>query len=195
MLESLRRYVSGYVALTREEFMLLAERIVVRSFDRRERLLGVGETEHYMNFVVTGLVRMYFHRGKTEVITNIAKEGELISASSSFLSGLPSNYLIETLEPTTLLSLSREDLDEIYQQSVRIERLGRLMITQFVMQKEEWEHECMRLDTRERFSRFVEKNPELLMRVPQKYLASYLNMKPETFSRLKNLVKKRPAAR
>lgn len=192
MLETLRQYVSGYVALTNEEFTLLAERIEIRNFDRRVQLLAAGETEHYMNFVVRGLVRMYFYRGKTEVITNIAKEGELVGSSSSFLSGSPSNYIIETLEPTTLLSLTREHLDEIYQQSVRIERLGRLMITQFVMQKEEWEYECMRLDTRERFNRFVEKNPELLLRVPQKYLASYLNMKPETFSRLKHVVKKRP---
>ncbi|HXB06590.1 MAG TPA: hypothetical protein VNW04_05735, partial [Puia sp.] len=90
---------------------------------------------------------------------------------------------------------TREHLDEIYQQSIRIERLGRLLTTQFVMQKEEWEHECMRLDTRERFTRFMERNPDLVTRVPQKYLASYLNMKPETFSRLKSLAKKRPAAK
>jgi CRP-like cAMP-binding protein len=136
---------------------------------------------------------MYFSKGKTELITNIAKEGELVSSSASFLSATPSHYHIETLEPTTLLSLTREDLDEIYQKSVRIERLGRLLTTQFVMQKEEWEHECMRLDTRERFTRFMERNPDLVMRVPQKYLASYLNMKPETFSRLKNQLRKRPA--
>ncbi|HEY4336850.1 MAG TPA: Crp/Fnr family transcriptional regulator [Puia sp.] len=185
--------MSGYVALTDEEFHLLADKIVVRSFDRREKLLGAGEVERYMNFVVQGLVRMYFSKGKTELITNIAKEGELVSSSASFLSATPSHYHIETLEPTTLLSLTREDLDEIYQKSVRIERLGRLLTTQFVMQKEEWEHECMRLDTRERFTRFMERNPDLVMRVPQKYLASYLNMKPETFSRLKNQLRKRPA--
>ncbi len=192
MLEILRQFVSGFVVLTDEDFQLLAESIVVRTFDKREQLLRPGETERYMNFVVSGLVRMYFYKGRTEVITNIAKERELISSSASFLSGAPSNYYVETLEPTTLLSLTREHLEQIYQRNVRIERLGRLMITQFVMQKEEWEHECMRLDTRERFLRFIERNPELLQRVPQKYLASYLNMKPETFSRLKHLLKKRP---
>lgn len=182
--------MSGYIPLNQEEFALLAEQITVRQFDRRERLLGVGETEHYINFVVSGLVRMYFLRGNTEVITNIAKEGELVCSSASFLSATPSHYFVETLEPTTLLSLTREQLDTIYGRSLRIERLGRLLITQFVMQKEEWEHECMRLDTRERFTRFVDSNPELVNRVPQKFLASYLNMKPETFSRLKSLAKR-----
>jgi len=137
-------------------------------------------------------VRMYFYRGNTEVVTNIAKEGQLIGSSASFLSGAPSSYNVETLEPSLLLSLTRQDLERIYQQSTRIERLGRLMTTQFVLQKEEWELECMRLDTRERFLRFVENNPDLMQRVPQKYLASYLNMKPETFSRLKQLLRKKP---
>jgi CRP-like cAMP-binding protein len=189
----LRQYVSRYVALTNEEFTLLADKIVVRSFDKKHQLVQVGEVEQYMNFVIKGLVRMYFCKGKTEVITNIAKEGQLVSSSASFLSGDPSSYYIETLEPTMLLSLTREHLENIYQQSPGIERLGRLMTTQFVLQKEEWELECMRLDTRERFLRFVGNNPDMMQRVPQKYLASYLNMKPETFSRLKHLLRRRPA--
>jgi CRP-like cAMP-binding protein len=194
MLEMLREYVSGYVALTKEEFALLGERIVVRSFDKKQQILRAGEVEQYLNFVVKGLARMYFYKGKTEVITNIAKEGEFISSSSSFLSATPSNYFVETLEPTTFLSITRTHLDQAYRGSQKIEKLGRLMTTYFVLQKEEWELECMRLDTKERFLRFIGNNPELMQRVPQKYLASYLNMKPETFSRLKHFIRKRPAA-
>jgi CRP-like cAMP-binding protein len=193
MFELLRQYVSSYVVLTPEEFSLLSEKIEVRIFDKREMLLRAGEVEQYMNFVVKGLVRMYFYKGRSEIITNIARERDLVSSSSSFLSGKPSHYHLETLEPTTLLSLTRANLELIYARNSRIERLGREMTTQFVLQKEEWEYECLRLDTRERFLHFVEKNRELIQRVPQKYLASYLNMKPETFSRLKHLLRKRPA--
>jgi CRP-like cAMP-binding protein len=188
MLQLLREYVSGYVEMTDEDFSLLAEKIVMRTFGRRELLMRPGETEQYMNFIVKGLVCMYFYKGKEEVIINIAREGELVSSSASYLSGQPSNYYVETLEATTVFSLGRDQLDKLYGQSSRIERLGRLLITRFVLQKEEWEQEWMRLDTRERFLRFVAANPELVKRVPQKYLASYLNMKPETFSRQKRLL-------
>ena len=187
----LRQYVSGYVALTKEEFAVVADRLVIRNFDKKQLLVKAGEVEEYLNFIVRGLARMYFYKNKTEVITNIAREGEIISSSSSFLSGTPSNYYVETLEPSTFLSISRQQLEQAYKESPSIERLGRLMTTHFVLQKEEWELECMRLDTRERFLRFVGNNPELLLRVPQKYLASYLNMKPETFSRLKHLLRNR----
>jgi CRP-like cAMP-binding protein len=191
MLEMLRQYVSGYVALTKEEFAVVADRLVIRTIEKKQLLVKAGEVEEYLNFIVRGLARMYFYKNKTEVITNIAREGEIISSSSSFLSGTPSNYYVETLEPSTFLSISRQQLEQAYKESSSIERLGRLMTTHFVLQKEEWELECMRLDTKERFLRFVGNNPELLLRVPQKYLASYLNMKPETFSRLKHLLRKR----
>jgi CRP-like cAMP-binding protein len=190
----LRQYVSGYVALTKEEFAVVADRLVIRNFDKKQLLVKAGEVEEYLNFTVRGLTRMYFYKNTTEVITNIAREGEIISSSSSFLSGTPSNYYVETLEPSTFLSISRQQLEQAYKESPSIERLGRLMTTYFVLQKEEWELECMRLDTRERFLRFVGNNPELLLRVPQKYLASYLNMKPETFSRLKHLLRRRTPA-
>jgi len=136
---------------------------------------------------VKGLARKYFYKGRTEVITQIAREGELVNSSASFLSGTPSPYIVETLEPSTFLSITRQQLERLYENSPRIERLGRIAITHLFLQREEWEHECLRLDTRERFLHFVQNNADLMRRVPQKFLASYLNMKPETFSRLKHL--------
>jgi CRP-like cAMP-binding protein len=192
MLDALRQYVSRYTELTNEEFAQLAQMLEVRNFDKKQQLVGSGEVENYLNFIVKGLARKYFYKGKTEVITQIARENDMISSSVSFLSGAPSAYFVETLEPSTFLSISRQHVEKLYKESPRIERLGRLIITHFFLEKEEWEHECIRLDTRERFIRFIGSNPDYMQRVPQKYLASYLNMKPETFSRLKHLDKKKP---
>jgi CRP-like cAMP-binding protein len=182
--------MSVHVELTNEEFARLTEMIEIRNFDKKQQLVKAGEVENYLNFLVKGLARMYFFKGRTEIITHIARENEMISSSASFLSGRPSSYFVEALESSTFLSISRQRLEKLYQESPRMERLGRLMTTHFFLQKEEWELECIRLDTRQRFIRFVQGNPDLMLRVPQKYLASYLNMKPETFSRLKRLLGK-----
>jgi CRP-like cAMP-binding protein len=189
MLEILRKYVTGYVAFSDEEFNRLGGMLEIRNFDKRQQLVRVGEVENYLNFLVKGLARMYFCKGKTEVIMHLAKEHEMISSTASFLSMAPSTYFVETLEPSVFLSISRQRLEQLYQESPRMERLGRLLTTHFFLLKEEWELENMRLSARDRFLRFVRNNQELVQRVPQKYLASYLNMKPETFSRLKHLLK------
>ncbi len=72
--------------------------------------------------------------------------------------------------------------------SHKMEHLGRIVVTHTMVIKDRWQMQLVKLTPRERFIDFVTKNPELLQRVPQKYLASYLNIKPETFSRFKHLV-------
>src|SRR5450432_2955887 len=169
MLDALRQYVSRYTQLTDDEFASLGQMLEVRSFDKKQQLIQAGDVENYLNFIVKGLARKYFYRGKTEVITQLARENDMISSSVSFLSGAPSTYFIETLEPSTFLSISRQHVEKLYKENPRIERLGRLIITHFFLQKEEWEHECILLDTRERFIRFIGSNPDFMQRVPQKY--------------------------
>ncbi|HYJ38540.1 MAG TPA: Crp/Fnr family transcriptional regulator, partial [Chitinophagaceae bacterium] len=120
------------------------------------------------------------------------KEGDLICASVSFFSGQPSQYAIEALEPVTVYSISRENLEELYGLSPRIARIARLVITNLYLDKERWEQDHIQYDIRQRFVNFVHNNADLIQRVPQKYIASYLNIKPETFSRLKHLLKKAP---
>jgi CRP-like cAMP-binding protein len=98
-------------------------------------------------------------------------------------------YIVETIEPTTFLSFNRDNIEALYGKSKKHQQLGRLIITDLFLQKESWEMERILYSTQERFVRFVSNNSNLFQRVPQKYLASYLNIQPETFSRLKHLLR------
>jgi len=189
MVAILQKYIDQFIELPAEELEALINSIEVRSVDKKVRLTDVNETEKYLYFVIKGLARKFFYKGKEEVITQIAKEGELISSSVSYFSGMPSGYVVETIEPTTFYSLHHDRAEQLYSRYPKLERLSRLIITELFLQKEVWELERIRFSTKERFLRFMTDNPELFQRVPQKYLASYLNIKPETFSRLKHLLR------
>ena len=119
----------------------------------------------------------------------MAQEGCFVSSSVSFLSQNPSQYYIETLEQVTLVSMSKDSLDKLYVKMPRMERLGRRIITGMYLEKEQWEQDHISFDVKQRFMKFVKEQGHLLQRVPQKYIASYLNIKPETFSRLKHYLK------
>ena len=189
MVTLLRKYLSQFVVLADEELDALMNEIEVSSYDKKVRLTDIGDVEMYLHFIVKGLARKYFYKGKDEVITQLAREGELICSSVSFFSAKPSGYIVETIEPTTFYSLHREKLEQLYNRFPNMEKMSRLIITELFLQKEYWELERIRYTTKERFVRFMEDNPDLFQRVPQKYLASYLNIKPETFSRLKHLLR------
>lgn len=191
MLNMLQKYIGRFIALSPEELEALNKVMEVRSYHKKVRVMDLGETEDYLHFITKGLVRKFFYKGSQEIITQLAKEGELISSSVSFFSGQPSDYVVETIEHCIFLSIRKEDLTKLYRQYPNIEKLGRLLITELFLQKEYWELDRIRYNTKERFVRFVLENTDLFQRVPQKYLASYLNIKPETFSRLKHLLHQR----
>lgn len=190
MENALRQFLDKYLAITGEEFELIRSHMETRQFPRRTIVVREGEQEHYLNMVLQGVLRKYFYKGREEIITQLASEGALVSSSVSFFSSAPSQYVVETIEPVTLMSISREALDKLYIAIPKMERLGRLIITDLYLQKERWEQEHISLNTKERFAQFVEQHPSLLQRVPQKYIASYLNIKPETFSRMKQTIKR-----
>lgn len=186
-------YLRKFVDLSEEEFReQLYPLIKVRKFGKKEYVTKAGEIENYFNFILKGLVRKYYKKpkdGHEEINTQISFEGHLILSQESFHSRLPSEYFVETIEPSVLVSISHDDLEKVYAQSQRMEHLGRLVVTYAMVIKDRWQMNMVKLSPRERFIDFVTKNPELMQRVPQKYLASYLNIKPETFSRFKHMVR------
>jgi CRP-like cAMP-binding protein len=188
MFDSVYRYIQQFINLTQQEFAVIAAYIQVRHFERRVKLTDIGEKENYLNFIHKGLIRKYFLRNNEEVITQIASEKELICSSVSFLTQVASDYVVEAIEPSTVFSISKENLEEIYSLGPKMERMGRLITIDWLLRKEYWENSRIQLEPKERFLKFLSEHPHFLQRVPQKYLASYLNIKPETFSRYKRLV-------
>ena len=165
--------------------------IEVRQFRKKQLITIEGEIENYLNFVTKGLVRKFYKKSKEEINTQISTEGHIIHAQESFHSRTPSEYFIETIEPSTMVSITFDDLEKIYSGSHKMERLGRLVITFSMVIKDRWQMNMIKHTPRERFLDFVQKNPQLLQRVPQKYLASYLHIQPETFSRFKHLLREK----
>jgi CRP-like cAMP-binding protein len=183
-------YLRKFVNVTDEEFTrCLVPIIKVRRFGKKEFVTKAGEVENYFNFIAKGLVRKYYKKGSSESNTQISVEGHIILSQESFHSRTPSEYFVETIEPSVLISIRFDDLENVFNQSKKMEHLGRLVITHTMVLKDRWQMQMVKMTPRERFLNFVMKNPELLQRVPQKFLASYLNIKPETFSRFKHLLR------
>jgi CRP-like cAMP-binding protein len=183
-------YLNKFVDITDQEYQqYLLPYIKVRRFAKKEIATKANDVENYFNFILRGMIRKYYKKGNDEINTQISFEGHIIHSQESFHSRTASEYYIEAIEPTTMVSITYDDLEKIYDSSKKMEHLGRLIITYTMVVKDRWQMQLVKHSPRERFIHFVNKNPELLQRVPQKFLASYLNIKPETFSRFKHLVR------
>ncbi len=186
----LHDYLDKFVKLTDDEFnQIFLPCTRVRKFGKKEILTRAGEVENHINFILKGLIRKYYRKGSEEFNTQLSYERHIIHSQESFHSRTPSEYFIETIEASVVASITYDDLEKIFGQSIKLEHLGRMVITHTMVMKDKWRMQLVKMTARERFLDFVTRNPELMQRVPQKFLASYLNIKPETFSRFKHLLR------
>ena len=155
-LKSFRDYLNKFTDLTESEFdQYLLPVCKVRKFDKKEVLTREGEVEEYFNYIVKGLLRKYYRKGSHEINTQISMEGHLIVSQESFHSRQPSEYFIETIEPSTVVSISHDDLERVYSSSHRMEHLARLLITYAMVIKDRWQMQLVKMTPRERFLNFV----------------------------------------
>jgi CRP-like cAMP-binding protein len=181
-------YLNRFMPLSPDDFAQIKGHIVTFRYEKKEHLIKAGETEQYLYFISKGLAREYLIKGKMEITTDIISEGTITGSASSFLGGGPSQYYIQAMEPVSALAIAKKSLEQLFLSDDKWERLGRLLTTHFLLQQEKHILDNIRFTAKERFLNFVSEHTALLQRVPQKYLASYLNIKPETFSRMKHLL-------
>lgn len=186
-----QKYLGRFMPITREELIDLLQYCEIRKFDKRVVIVNEGEIDNYLNLVVKGLIRKYLPVKKSEVILQLATEGHVVQSEISYLTKTPSMVVLETLEPTILVSLTYDKMEEALDKFPKGERLGRLILAGMFIKKDENRYNRLLKSTRERFCEYIEHHPHMLQRVSQKYLASYLQIEPETFSRLKAILTKK----
>jgi len=191
-LDKLYQYLQGYAPLSKNEFRQMEPFIEIREFEKKVKVIQEGEVERYLNIIAWGLARKYLPVRNREITIQLASEGHMIHSELSFHYRVPSRAIVETIEPTVFFSISYDSLEQMYEQFPGMERLGRLMTEDLFIKKDNRYFDQLNKSTRERFLDYVRSHPQMMQRVPQKHLASFLNIKPETFSRLKHLMRSRP---
>jgi CRP-like cAMP-binding protein len=191
MMQKLSGYFRQFMDLSVEEIRGLLPYCEFRHFEKRKIVIREGEMDDYLSLVVKGLLMKYVRVEKSEVILQLATEGHVIAAELSYLGREPSQVFIETLEPTLVISMRHDKMKEALENYPKGEELGRKILESMYIRKDERKFIWQSMGPRERFLHYIEHHPHMLQRVPQKYLASYLQIKPETFSRLKHLLRKK----
>ncbi len=178
-------FLERIARLTDEEHNALSSILEQRSYGKYEKLNRAGEVEEYFHFISKGLVRKYSCKNEMEITIQLAQEGQFISADVAIFSEEPTRFVLETIEPTMTFAMRKDRLLTLYYRYPGIQKLCRKLLTNMLIEWEDSELEQVIYSLRERMQRFIQHHPNLVARVPQKILASYLNIQPETYSRLK----------
>lgn len=180
-----RRTIERYVKLTDAEWAVVAPHWQPRDFPRGAFITRTGEVEPWFSIVEQGVQRLFVEHDGSEVCVGFAYDGSWSGAFDSFVTRTPSRFDLRAITDSVLLGIEHADLQRLYDQLPVMERFGRLILEELVVGRATREIEQLSLSAEERYDRLVARSPKLLQLVPQKDIASYLRMSPETFSRLR----------
>ena len=161
-----------------------------KTFAKNEWLLEAGRVEQYFYFVLEGVQAVYYINGKGEkVVLGFSYRGDYSGGYDSFLTRKPSRLFLEALLPSRLVAITYDDFRSLFERSPLFDRWNRQFLEAILIGRYQREMEMVDYNARERYIAFMKRCPDELRQIPQKYLASYLNMTPETFSRLRATVR------
>lgn len=138
-----------------------------------------------MAFIEKGIVLYYKIADIGQVICDFAKEGEWITQYESFVNQDLSPISIKTIEPTEILVISFDKLQQLYEEVPTVMLLARKIIEKAFFSSLSRNDELQNLRANERYIKFAQDNPELVQRIPQYYIASYLGVAPQSLSRIR----------
>src|SRR5450631_2805550 len=111
-LDKLYNYLSGFVPLTAAEFQQILPYLEIREYEKKAVVVKVGEIERYINLIVRGLARKFITVKNDEITLQLATEGHVVHSELSFHTQTPSGSAVETIEPTTFISISYDNMQE-----------------------------------------------------------------------------------
>lgn len=151
-------------------------------FKRREMITYEGQVEQYLYLVLEGVQRSFFDHKEKEVTFQFTYPYNFTGIPDSFLTQTPSRFNLQCLTASKLLRISYTQFREMNQQYPNIAKWHAKELEQLIYGLVEKQMELMAFDAKERFKIFMQRSAHVFQLIPQKYIASYLGMTPETFS-------------
>lgn len=186
--QRLKKVFNTYTPIPDDEWEYAAESITIKKFKKNEYLLTAGTVATHSFIILKGIVRIYYitDSGK-EFNRGFVMENNLVGSIGSMIKSLPSRFYIQALEDTEAGLLWRSKIEELYKRHICWERLVRLIAENSLIQIEA--RESKKLDSpKERYLRFIDKHPDILYRLPQYHIASYLGITDVALSRLRKKI-------
>lgn len=154
------------------------------TLERNEFLKVKGNIDRNVYYVESGTLRIFISDEYEEQIIRFGYKENLIASLDSFLTGKPSELYIQAIKKSTIKVITKPQIDAFL--SVDANRnLWIKILEDLVVQQMEREIDILTNSPRERYERVFRRSPQLFQEVPNRHIANYLRMSPETFSRLK----------
>ncbi|MFU2358416.1 Crp/Fnr family transcriptional regulator [uncultured Prevotella sp.] len=180
-----RELARRYSTMTHDELDILESIIVPQKYAKGEMILKEGEICRQFLYIDKGLVRQFYFKHGKEVTEHLGQEQTIVMCIESLFKEEPTKLQVEALEPTTVYALPKADLERVAMHNVNIQILYRKILEESLITSQ-IHADLVRFETaQDRYKKLCKLCPQVVLRAPLVYIASYLQMTPETLSRVR----------
>lgn len=192
MFEIFQKYLSDKIELSQGELNLIQSVCKEKKLRKKQFLSQEGEIWHYNAFICRGLVKTFsIAENGTEHIINFAPENYWTGDRESLINRTPSKLNIDAVEPAELILIDKTDFEKLCAEIPQLNQLVNQLIQKSFIVSQSRILANISCTAEEKYWYFLEKYPNIVNRIPQHMIASYIGITPETLTRLRrNMVKK-----
>ena len=181
-----RELARKYSTMTHEELDTIESILVPKKFAKGEMILKEGDVCESIYYIDKGLIRQFYYKNEKELTEHIGAEGEIFMCIESLFREEPTKLQVEALEPCQLYLIPKHRLEQVALHNVNIQILYRKILEESLIVSQV-HADLLRFETAQnRYLRLCKLKPQVVLRAPLVYIASYLQMTPETLSRVRS---------
>ena len=181
-----RELARKYSTMTYDELDVLESLLVPIKYGKGEKILQEGEVCRNISYIEKGLVRQFYFKNGKEVTEHLGVDHTRFMCIESLFKEEPSRLQVEALEPTLVYALPKAKLEAAAMRNVNIQMLYRKILEESLIQSQ-IHADLVRFESApNRYKRLCDLSPQVVLRAPLTYIANYLQMTPETLSRIRS---------
>ena len=181
-----RELARKYSTMTHEELDVLESLLVPIKYGKGEKILQEGEICRNISYKERGLIRQFYFKNGKEVTEHLGVDHSIFMCIESLFKEEPTRLQVEALEPTLVYALPKARLEAAAMRNVNIQMLYRKILEESLIQSQ-IHADLVRFESApNRYKRLCDLNPQVVLRAPLTYIANYLQMTPETLSRIRS---------
>jgi CRP-like cAMP-binding protein len=179
------QHLKNYYPLSEAAEIVLANLLVPTDFSKNDYLIKKGRVCRHFYFLESGALRGFYHLNDKEVTHWFGFENNFISSFHSYITEQPAIENIQFLEDSTVWSIGKKELTDLFDEYHEIERLVRIIYEQYYIRLEERYVNAQFKTAAELYTDLIDRAPHILQRVPLGQISSYLGITQETLSRIR----------
>lgn len=182
-------YLSTQASLSKTEKQLVNQIVPIKQVDKGKHLLQIGQTSTAFFFLIKGCIRLYYRNSNNEKTAFFYLENNFVSSYQSYVHQTPAAHGLQAIESCKVAVIDLKVAQQLLESSTKFEFLARKIMEEELITYQNITANYVTLNAEERYQHLLKHHPQLIQRIPQMYLASYVGVAPETLSRIRKRIR------